>query len=95
MFAEPTLCPSLRVVESSANTAEPARDISWWWVLLTGVLPSPPCSWGLAPQWCPAGWSCVSWDGSGIIPARSDGAAPAWGLELGSWQVLKGLFAKG
>lgn len=41
MFAEPTLCPSLRAVESSANTAEPARDISWWWVLVTGVLPSP------------------------------------------------------
>lgn len=49
MFAEPTLCPSLRVLESSANTAEPARDIRWWWVLVTGVLP-PPWSQGLTLQ---------------------------------------------
>lgn len=62
MFAEPTLCPSLRVVESSANTAEPACDISWWWVLVTGVLPSPPgaggslCSGAQGLELCVLGW---------------------------------------
>lgn len=87
MFAEPTLCLSLRVVESSANTAEPACDISWCWSLgFCHPLQSHSAVVPMGLELCVLGW---------VILARSDGAAAAWGLDLGSWQVLKGLFAKG
>lgn len=61
-------------------------------MLVTGVL-SPSLEPGAHSAVMPMGLElCVlGW----VILAGNDGAAAAWRLELGSWQVLWSLFAKG